>query len=372
MAANQINGSTQIKAATVPLSALVTGYSIPTGNLAQGSLFVQSGGSVAMTASFNAGSNTVINVATPVNGTDAVNKAYVDAKVGGIGGFHDVRILSNANIGSLSGLSAVDGVTPVAGDVLLLIAQTTASQNGPWTAASGAWTRPSWWAGGSVVNEGQYFVVAEGTTFKNTKFFCTTTGTITVDTTSVNFAQDLSGTTYSAGTGLQLVGSVFSVLYGTTGTTAAVGNDSRITGALQTSALGTGVQTALGVNLNTGAGLLGLSGGVVPAAQFPTLSGDVTTPGSSLTTTVNNTSGSGFTKYTNFVFNEVPGGAINGANTSFTLVTAPANSSADLMLFKNGMLLLVGSGNDFTISGSTITMLTAPATGDQLLANYMK
>lgn len=42
-----------------------------------------------------------------------------------------------------------------------------------------------------------------------------------------------------------------SVAYGTTANTAAQGNDSRITGALQTSALGTGVQTALGVNIGS-------------------------------------------------------------------------------------------------------------------------
>lgn len=423
MARSLINGTEQLAAGTVPLTALVSGYSIPTANLAQGTLFVQSGGSVSMTASLNLGGFTAINSTTPVNATDLATKGYVDAKSGGIGGIHSVRILSAANIATLSGLSAIDGVTPVAGDLILLTAQTTTSQNGPMVAASGSWTRPTWWASATVVSEGQYFLVAEGTTFKDTKFFCTTTGTITVDTTAVAFSQDTSGTTYSNGTGLGLAGTVFSVLYGTTSTTAAVGNDARITGAVQSSALGTGVATALGVNVGsagafvvlggslgtpssgtltsctslpvstgisglgtgvatalavaagTAAGFAVLSSGLLTATEFPALTGDVTNTGGSLATTINHTSGSGFTKYTDFITNETPTGTINGSNTSFTLVNTPAtgtSSVSTLELYLNGQLLESGSGNDYTLSAGTITMLFAPVTGDKLRANYMK
>jgi hypothetical protein len=44
-----------------------------------------------------------------------------------------------------------------------------------------------------------------------------------------------AGTTYTAGTGLTLTGNAFSVNYGTTATTAAVGNDTRIVNALNSS-----------------------------------------------------------------------------------------------------------------------------------------
>ena len=202
--------------------------------------------SVSMAASLSAGGYTVTNGATPVNASDLATKAYIDAKVGGIGGFHDVNWLQAVNIAATSGLALADG-TATAGDLVLCTAQTTQNQNGPWVVASGAWSRPSWWASATVVNNGQYFLVEEGTTYKDSKWFCTTLGTITVDTTSMAFSQDLSGSTYTAGTGLQLVGGAFSVLYGTTSTTAAAGNDARITGALQASALGANVQTALGV-----------------------------------------------------------------------------------------------------------------------------
>jgi hypothetical protein len=416
MSQTQINGLTQIKSGSIPWAAMATGAIVPTSALVAGATFIQSGGSVAMAAALNMGSNLINNVTSPASANDAATKSYVDAKMGGIGGIHDVRICATANISSLSGLAPVDGVTPNAGDLVLLPAQTTQTQNGPWVAAAGAWSRPSWWASASVVNEGQYFMIAEGTTNKDTKWWCTTVGTITVDTTATAFIQDNTGIIYSNGTGLALTGSVFSVLYGTTSTTAAVGNDSRITGALQTSALGTGIQTALGVAVGTagapvinggalgtpasgtltactglpvstgiagfgtgvaaalaiavgtGSGLAQLSGGYLAAGDFPALTGDVTNAAGSLATTINVTAGSGFLKYPALIANETPTGTVNGSNATFTL----ANTPQWLQLLLNGVILEVGSGNDYTISGSTITMLLIPATGDKLRAYYAK
>lgn len=66
---------------------------------------------------------------------------------------------------------------------------------------------------------------------------------------------------------------------------------------------------------------------------------------------------------------EVPSGAINGSNTTFTLANAP-NPSASLQLFLNGVLQAQGAGEDYTLSGSTITFTVAPSTGDLLLCWY--
>lgn len=52
----------------------------------------------------------------------------------------NVRIASTANLG-LTGLAAIDGVTPVGGDLILAKNQTTSAQDGVYVAASGAWTR---------------------------------------------------------------------------------------------------------------------------------------------------------------------------------------------------------------------------------------
>ena len=70
----------------------------------------------------------------------------------------------------------------------------------------------------------------------------------------------------------------------------------------------------------------------------------------------------------NFVDNEVVGGTLNGSNVTFTLANTPTSGSVSLFL--NGDLLQSGTGNDYTISGLTITMLAAPASTDKLLANY--
>jgi len=63
-----------------------------------------------------------------------------------------------------------------------------------------------------------------------------------------------AGTTYTAGTGLTLTGNAFSVNYGTTATTAAVGNDTRIVNALNSSS------SLNATNLLTG---------TMPAARMP-------------------------------------------------------------------------------------------------------
>ncbi len=74
----------------------------------------------------------------------------------------------------------------------------------------------------------------------------------------------------------------------------------------------------------------------------------------------------------NFVDNEVPAGTINGANATFTLANTPVAGTEHL--FKNGLRQTSGAGNDYTISGLTITFLSGniPQTGDALICDYRK
>ena len=72
----------------------------------------------------------------------------------------------------------------------------------------------------------------------------------------------------------------------------------------------------------------------------------------------------------NFVDKEIPSGSINGSNTTFTLANTPVSGSEHLYL--NGILQESGSGNDYTISGVTITMATAPLSGEKLRVSYRK
>ncbi len=66
------------------------------------------------------------------------------------------------------------------------------------------------------------------------------------------------------------------------------------------------------------------------------------------------------------VHQEIPQGNINGSNTTFTIQKTPINNSEYLYL--NGVLL--EKGGDYTISGTTITLLVIPQTGDKLKISY--
>lgn len=59
---------------------------------------------------------------------------------------------------------------------------------------------------------------------------------------------------------------------------------------------------------------------------------------------------------------ETPAGAVDGVNDEFELSHEPAS----LLLFLNGVLQTLG--DDYTLSGTTITFATAPFTGDVLSA----
>ena len=68
---------------------------------------------------------------------------------------------------------------------------------------------------------------------------------------------------------------------------------------------------------------------------------------------------------------EIPSGTINGSNVTFTLANTPG-VAASVILTLDGLTLIQGSGKDYTISGATITMATAPATAQNIYASYSK
>jgi hypothetical protein len=366
MAQTQINGAQQIRAATIPWDRMASGAIVPTASLVDGASFLKADASVNMTADFNLNSHKIIGMSDPVSATDGVNKRYVDASINGFK-IHGARVLKDANQAALSGLPTVDGVTLVDSDVVLLTAQTTGSQNGPWLVHSGAWTRPTWWAAASTITEGNLFIIdPDGTTYKNSKWYVQNTGNITVDTTAVTFTQDTSGSSYTALTssGLALTGSQFSITAGngisaSANALVAVGESARLI---------TVGSSGIGITNGT-AGQIIVAAVTTGNATWRTMSGDVTIDNVGATA-VNHTAGSGFLKYTDFVYNETPGGTINGSNTAFTVASTPQNSSLELVL--NGVVLEPGAGNDYTVSGTSITMLFAPATGDKLRAYYVK
>lgn len=74
------------------------------------------------------------------------------------------------------------------------------------------------------------------------------------------------------------------------------------------------------------------------------------------------------TTYT-LVDGEVPLGAVDGVNVTFTLANTP-NPSTSLHLYWNG--LRQTPTVDYSLSGNTITMVVAPSVGSKPLADYRR
>jgi len=136
-----------------------------------------------------------INVPTPTADAHAANKGYVDAVARGLDWKPSVRVATGSNI-TLSGVQTIDGVSVVAGDRVLVRAQSTASGNGIYTVVSGAaWTRADDFSatggpgGTPSATAGATVFVSEGTTYGNTSWTCTTDDPITLGTTALTFSQ---------------------------------------------------------------------------------------------------------------------------------------------------------------------------------------
>lgn len=101
--------------------------------------------------------------------------------------FAEVRAATTANI-TLSGAQTIDGVSVVAGNRVLVKNQSTASQNGIYVAASGAWARSvDLPAGASAA--GVTVMVQEGTVSADVIYICTdNVGSDVVGTNNLTFA----------------------------------------------------------------------------------------------------------------------------------------------------------------------------------------
>jgi hypothetical protein len=74
-----------------------------------------------------------------------------------------VRAATTANVASLSGNVVLDGITTAPGDRILVKNQTTASQNGIYVAAAGAWSRAADFDTGAFLDNGCIVAVGFGT-----------------------------------------------------------------------------------------------------------------------------------------------------------------------------------------------------------------
>ena len=212
----------------------------------------------APTASVAMGGQKITGLADPVNAQEAATKSYVDTAVqsaaAGIDAKPSVRVATTANI-TLSGTQTIDGVAVVATDRVLVKNQTTASQNGVYVVAAGAWSRAVDADATGEITPGAFWFVEEGTTQGKTQWRCENTGTVTIGTTSITINQFGAAGAYTAGNGLTLTGSDFAVGAGTGISVSAdqVAIDTTVVVRKFASTIGDGAATSITVthNLNT-------------------------------------------------------------------------------------------------------------------------
>lgn len=170
----------------------------------------------APTASLSVNNQKITNLAAPTAGSNDAARIVdvenaVQSAAAGIDCKASVRAVANANVASLSGPQTIDGVSLIAGDRVLLRGQTTASTNGVYAVAAGAWTRATDADSNSEMTPGAFWFVEEGTTYGKTQWRCENTGAITIGTTSLTINQFGAAATYTNGNGIALGGNVFSV-----------------------------------------------------------------------------------------------------------------------------------------------------------------
>jgi len=180
--------------------------------------------------------------------TDAltlVTKGYVDAVKQSLDIKDSVRVASTANVSLTSGSSgleagdAIDGVTLVAGDRVLLKNQTTASQNGIYVAvASNGTPARSEDANASVdVTSGMFVWVEEGTANADQGYVLTTNDAINLNTTSLTFTQFSGAGQITAGNGLTKSGNTINVVPDNV-TLSVTADEIKLKGDVTTTALG--------------------------------------------------------------------------------------------------------------------------------------
>jgi hypothetical protein len=371
-----------------------------------------------LTANIASFSNVTITngtISAPPNAaTDIVNKTYVDALVASGVHYHTpVRLESptalvavyNQPNGAGNGVGAtltnsgtqvtlsVDGIATANTDRILIYTQANAVQNGVYVVTDIGSASTNWiltrsddtdtygFDSPNALSEGSTFFVQEGNTGKGETYTCNTPGVITFGTTNINFTQISSAQIYSAGTGLTLNSTTFSISNTavTAGTYGDAGNVSTITVNAQ-GQLTNVVNTAIVVPSSsvTGLGTMALQNATSVAITGGSINGTLignATPSNAAFTTLSasgDVSGVGFSNY----LNAPPsiGGAT--ANTgAFTTLSAASTVSGQGFIdylasppaiggtVANAASFTTISGDGFGISNITAANITAGTLG---------
>ena len=277
----------------------------------------------------------------PVSALQLATKQYVDTVAQGLDPKASCVAATTVDI-TLSGTQTIDGIALIAGDRCLVKNQTLSQNNGIYVVSASAWTRATDMDAWAEV-PGAFTFVEQGTTWADTGWVCTSNAGGTLGTTPITWVQFAGVGSYTAGTGLTLTGTQFSItntavtagaygsatqvgtftvnaqgqltLAGNTTVTPAVGS---ITG------LGTGVATALGVNTGT-------------AGAFVVNGGALGTPSSG---TLTNTTGLPIST------------GVSGLGTSVATALAVNVGTAGAFVVNGGALGIPSSGNVTNLTGT--------------------
>lgn len=366
-----VDAKGRVTAGTNPTT--LTGFGITDG-------LANTGGSVTGTLTFSGGA-TVTGLPTPSANGDAASKIYVDGAVAsvaqGASWKSNAQAASTGNL-TLSGTQTIDGYTAVAGDRVLAKDQTTASENGVYVVAAGAWTRAVDADVGSEI-KGMAILVLNGTVNSFTQWVNTNSTVPVVGTDAITYTKlQGSGGTYTAGTGLTLTGNQFSI----TNSGVAAGTYTKVTvnaqGQVTTGASlnATDVNTALGYTAYNG---VTNPSGFLTTNQAITLAGDATGSGTTAITVALANSGVTAGTYTKVTVDAkgrvTVGASLAGSDVTTALGYTPTNKAGDTL---NGALnwattvsiaaaattdLGGAASNSITVTGNTaITALgTAPS-----------
>ena len=155
------------------------------------------------------GLTTVTVTQDPVSALQLATKQYVDAVAQGLDPKASCVAATTANI-TLSGTQTIDGVALIAGDRCLVKDQTLSQNNGIYVVAAGAWTRATdmdtW-----LEVPGAFTFIEQGTLYADTGWVCTSDAGGTLGTTPITWVQFAGVGSYTAGTGLTLTGTQFSI-----------------------------------------------------------------------------------------------------------------------------------------------------------------
>ena len=394
----QISGR-QIKDGSINNARVAAGAEIESSKLA------------AWSVNRDAGSNKLVNLANGTAAQDAVTKAQLDAAItasqSGLTVKLPVRAASAANVsgtytstggasgrGQFTGMpTSIDGVSLAADDRVLLKDQSSAAENGIWvvttlgSGSNGIWDRASDFDEDAEVFDGCFVLVQEGGQ-ETTQWVLTTDGDLTVggaSGSSLTFSQFGASVTYTADeVTLTKTGNQFSVKNG------GIGSTQLATDAVTTTKLADDAVTQ--AKIAPGAvGTTEIADSNVTAAKIST---DAVTTAKILDANVTNAKladdavtqskiaanavGSSEISAGAVGTSELASGAVTGDKIAFlaqTVAEAADGSRTNFTLSHEPVaasLLVILRGirqrptTDFSFSGTTLTFVEAPESGDEI------